>query len=279
MIANIFTVDFWVSIFQSAGRQALYASWDIVKIAIVYYLARAVLGKLVDRACLPIIAYERGAGGEDDSQMRRLRTLQSLLKNILSYVLFFVAAVMLLRAFHIDPMPVVTAAGVIGLAIGFGAQKLVKDVISGFFILLENQIAIGEYVSISGVTGTVVEVGMRITRIRGNDGKLYLLSNGDISLICNYSRGAVEVSVDVTISAEKDMDRVVRILNQLGEEFALTSRKTEGPFQVVGMLSFTAGAVTIRLETKALPPGIEDLEMAFREKVRQRLLAESVKLA
>ena len=272
-----FTVDFWVHIYQSALSQAIYVAWDIVKIAAFYFVARFVLAKLVDRVAFPIIAYERT--GEDEGRLRRVRTLQTLVKSVISYVLFFVAAVMALRSFHVDPLPVLTAAGVVGLAIGFGAQKLVRDVISGFFVILENQYAVGEYVTVSGVTGTVNDVGMRTTSIRGDDGKLYVLSNGSVDLICNHSRGSVETGIDVTISAEEDVERVVGILNDLGQEFIRTTRKLESPFRVVGVSSFTAGAVTIRIEARGIPPALEEVQMAFREKVRQRLIEAGVKLA
>ena len=277
MMGQMFTYEFWRDIVQSAGREGLYTFWDVVKIAIFYLVARFILSKLIDRVAFPVVQHGQISG--DESRVRRMHTLQSLLKSTVSYVLFFICAVMLLKAFKVDPMPVVVSAGVVGLAVGFGAQRLVRDVISGFFIILENQYAVGEYVTVSGITGTVTDVGLRLTRIRGDDGKLYLFSNGDLTLICNHSRGAVGVSVDVTISAEEDATRAARILDEVGEEFAKTARDMESPFQVIGMPAFSVGSVTMRMEGRALPPGLEDLQMAFREKVRERLLAEGIKLA
>jgi small conductance mechanosensitive channel len=94
---------------------------------------------------------------------------------------------------------------VAGLAVGFGAQKLVKDVITGFFLLLEDQYAVGDYVTIGTVTGTVEELGMRITRLRDDDGRLYILSNGDIGQVCNMSRGPLAGVLEVAIAASADV--------------------------------------------------------------------------
>lgn len=276
MAAGILTGHFWAETLRSAASAAVTFGWDVAKIAAIYVLARVVGHRLIDRIAVPLIARE-DAG--DAQRISRIKTLQALLKSILNYVLFFVVAVMLLTAFRVDVKPVLASAGVIGLAVGIGAQKLVRDVISGFFILLENQYAVGEYVTVSGVTGVVSEIGMRMTSIRGADGKLYLISNGDVTTVCNHSRGAIETTVDVAVSHEEDMDRVIAVLNAVGEEFARETPTMASSFKVVGLPMFAAAAVTIRMQAKVAPPDAETVQMAFRRKMLERLRAEGVKLA
>ncbi len=178
---SVFDREFW------EGDTSWMVLADVAKIILIYLILRFALYRLIDKVLMPALAH--GEKRIDAAQASRIKTLAGLVKSSLIYILNFVFGIMLLRALRLDPIPLLTTASVAGLAVGFGAQKLVKDMISGFFILLENQYGIGDYVTIGAVTGTVEEVGLRTTRIRDDSGKLYILSNGDISQVCNQSRG------------------------------------------------------------------------------------------
>ena len=162
---------------------AVLKAWAVVKVILFYIIVRFITYRLIKRVLKSLIGREPTpvAAG-------RIRTLGSLILSIVHYVLIFISGVMLLRVFDFDPAPVLAAAGVVGLAVGFGAQKLVRDIISGFFIVLENQYSVGECVTIVGVTGTVEELGMRITQLRDEAGKLVTIPNGDIAQVVNHSR-------------------------------------------------------------------------------------------
>ncbi len=192
-----FDRDFW------EGDTSLMVLADVAKIIIIYLVLRFVLRRLVDRVLRPAI--EQSGRRMDAAQASRVKTLASLVNSSVSYTLSFVFGIMLLRALRLDPVPLLTTASVAGLAVGFGAQKLVKDMISGFFILLENQYGVGDYITVGAVTGTVEEVGLRTTRLRDDAGKLYILSNGDITQVCNQSRGAVASFVEIGVAAGTDM--------------------------------------------------------------------------
>ena len=208
-----FDRDFWYS----------DAFWlvlaDVVKIVIIYLLLRLMLRRLVDRVLRP--ALEQNERRMDAAQASRIKTLAGLVNSSISYTLTFVFGIMLLKALRLDPLPLLTTASVAGLAVGFGAQKLVKDMISGFFILLENQYGVGDYVTVGAVTGTVEEVGLRTTRIRDDAGKLYILSNGDITQVCNQSRGAVASFVEIGVAAATDIGQ--------GDGHHQHSRRGTGP--------------------------------------------------
>ncbi|WHT48712.1 mechanosensitive ion channel family protein [Sporosarcina thermotolerans] len=118
---------------------------------------------------------------------RRERTLLKLLENTLSYVVYFSAILAILQEFNIDVKGLVAGAGVLGLAVGFGAQSLVKDVISGFFILFEDQFSVGDYVKIGTAEGMVEEIGLRTTKLKNFTGEIFILPNGTISQVVNYS--------------------------------------------------------------------------------------------
>ena len=175
--------EFWQRAIEIVGQRA----WAIAKILIFFFVVRFIAYRLINRVLKSLT--EREIGGPTPVSVARIRTLGSLIRSIIFYVLAFIAGVMILRVFDVDPTPVLTAAGVIGLAVGFGAQKLVRDVISGFFIVLENQYSVGDNVTIVGVTGTVDALGMRVTKLRDDEGQLVIIANGDITRVTNHSRG------------------------------------------------------------------------------------------
>ncbi len=140
----------------------------------------------------------------------RLQTLEKLLLNVFSYVLFFIIAFNILDTLGFNLGPVLAAAGVVGLAIGFGAQGLVSDVVTGFFLLLERQLEVGDYVTAGGVDGIVEELGFRTTMIRGFDGTLHYLPNRNITNVDNHSRGNMRALVDLTIPSGEQTDTSIK---------------------------------------------------------------------
>lgn len=118
----------------------------------------------------------------------RIATILGIFKSLTGFILAFVAVIMALGVFGLNIAPLLATAGVAGLAIGFGAQKIVKDVVTGVLILAENQYAVGERITTCGFSGEVTELGIRTTTIKGDDGEMYIISNGDISTVTNFSR-------------------------------------------------------------------------------------------
>ncbi|MCX8052460.1 MAG: mechanosensitive ion channel family protein [Armatimonadetes bacterium] len=158
----------------------------IIVILVAYVVVRSIALKILRRFGQSLLAKV----GKELLQAReaRVRSVQTVIGSAISFILGFVAAIMICQAVGINVVPLLTTAGVAGLAIGFGAQKLVRDWISGIFILIEDQYGVGDTVTIGAVTGRVEEVGLRITRIRGDNGALYIIPNGDIAQVCNQSR-------------------------------------------------------------------------------------------
>ena len=218
----------------------------------------------------------------DPGQAARLKTLAGLIDSIVGYVLTFVFGVMLLRAFDLDPIPLLTTASVAGLAVGFGAQKLVKDVISGFFILLENQYAVGDYVTIGAATGTVEEVGMRTTRLRDDSGKLYILSNGDITQVVNQSRGAVESWLEIGVAAGTEIGKATETINAAGTELAAQHPELgfAQPPAVQGLGGMDGAKLTLRVTCPVTAPAhLAEAQVALRSLIHQRLVEAGIGLA
>ncbi|MGO8670614.1 MAG: mechanosensitive ion channel family protein [Capsulimonadaceae bacterium] len=268
-----------LSFWRHIGVDALDTTLDVAKIIIAYLIVRMVLRRLIRQVVLPMVLRTEKS---DSVHAGRLRTLAGLLDSVAGYVLIFVFGVMMLRAFHLDPIPLLTTASVAGIAVGIGAQKLVRDVISGFFILLENQYAVGEYVTIGAVTGTVEDVGMRTTRVRDDAGRLYMISNGDISQVCNQSRGAVDSCIDIGVALTADLSRAMEVINAAGQEMA-SSRPDLGFVQppcAKGVDGTDLTRVLLRVTCATTHPVLlVDAQVAVRSLIFERLTAAGISLA
>ncbi|WP_231710688.1 mechanosensitive ion channel family protein [Gracilibacillus suaedae] len=196
----------------------------------------------------------------------RMQTLEKLLLNVFSYVLIFVFVVMFFGIIEQPIGPLLAGAGVVGLAIGFGAQGLVSDIVTGFFILLEKQIDVGEYVTAAGYNGIVEEVGLRTTKIRGFDGTLHYVPNREIAGVSNHSRGNMRALVDIGISYDDNIDQAMAVLKSVCEEFETDPRFAEGP-DVLGVQAFGSSEVVLRIIGKT-----ENMEQWGAERdIRKRI--------
>lgn len=165
----------------NAGETALKILFVVILTKVFLSFSHMLLSRVFSR-----IISQRGEASE-----KRLKTLQSILESLRNWVVYFIAVLVVLKQIGIDPMPILAGAGVAGVAIGLGAQSLVKDIIAGFFILLEDQFAVGDKVKINDIEGVVEEISLRIIKLRGDDGTLRILQNGNITSVANFSRKKV----------------------------------------------------------------------------------------
>ena len=168
----------------------------------------------------------------------------------------FVSILMLLRELSIDVLPILTGAGIAGLAIGFGAQNLVRDVISGFFLILEDQVRIGDLARINGVAGIVEQINLRTIVLRDGEGAVQVFPNGTITALANLSKQFSYAIVDVRAAYSENIDRVIGTIREVGasmERDAVWGSLLMAPLDVVGVESLDGGAVTVRVRFKVLP--------------------------
>ncbi|MFE0506066.1 mechanosensitive ion channel family protein [Peribacillus butanolivorans] len=145
---------------------------------------------------------------------RRETTLIKLLENIITYVINFIALIMILEIFSFDVKALLAGAGILGLAVGFGAQSLVKDIITGFFVIFEDHFSVGDYIKINTFEGEVLEIGLRTTKIKSSSGELHLIPNGSIVQVTNYSILNSKAVVDVAIPNDGSVELAERVLIQ-----------------------------------------------------------------
>ncbi|WNB94058.1 mechanosensitive ion channel family protein [Bacillus sp. NEB1478] len=186
---------------------------------------------------------------------RRENTLYRLLNNITSYVIYFMAFLTILDEFGVDIKAILAGAGVVGLAIGFGAQNLVRDIITGFFIIFENQFSVGDYVRIIGFEGTVEEIGLRTTKIKSWTGELHILPNSSITEVTNFSIHNSMAVVDVSIAYEEDIDKAQNIIQEVVAKVKPNFPEMVKDPEVLGVQMLGAGAseIVIRVAAEVLP--------------------------
>jgi len=187
---------------------------------------------------------------------RRASTLGGILTSLVTVVVGFVAILMLLRELSIDVLPILTGAGIAGLAIGFGAQHLVRDVISGFFLILEDQIRIGDLARINGATGIVEQINLRTIILRDGEGAVQVFPNGTITALANLSKQFAYATVDLRVAYAENIDRVIGTMREVGasmERDAVWGPLLMAPLDVVGVESLDDGAMTVRVRFKARP--------------------------
>ncbi|EGO65721.1 mechanosensitive ion channel family protein [Acetonema longum] len=183
---------------------------------------------------------------------KRARTLSSLLKSLIHYLVYFIALVMILQEFAIDTTSIIAGAGIIGLAIGFGAQSLVRDVISGFFIIMEDQYAVGDYITSGDMSGTVHEIGFRVTKLRDTVGTLHIIPNGSITRVSNFSRGPMQAAVNIPVSYQADVKQVWRLLQEVCDDVGTMPQVLEQP-KIVGIIDLRPAEMLIRVTARTRP--------------------------
>ena len=248
----------------------------LVAVAVTLLLAFAaygILGQLVERVL------RRAAGADEPSGTQRVHTLAPLLKNLALYALSFVVGIVVLQEVGVDVRALAVSAGVLGLAVGFGAQSLIKDVITGFFILFEGLVRVGDAIEVGGHTGVVAAIGLRVTRLRLFNGAQRIVPNGDLTQFANYNRGWARAVVDVGVTYDTDVRRALEALERVGRDWATeTGLGLDAPL-AQGIVRFGETEVGLRLSVKVMPAGRADAESDLRRRIKEAFDRDGLELA
>ena len=209
---------------------------------------------------------------------RREETLSRLLDNILSYVVYFIAFMMILSVFNIDVKALLAGAGIVGLAVGFGAQNLVKDIISGFFIIFEDQFSVGDHIRVGLFEGNVETIGLRTTKIKSWTGEVHILPNGSITQVTNFSLNNSIAVVDISIAYGEDIDKAERVIEEiLGGMPAQYPELTKAP-ELLGIQTMGPTEVTLRIIAETMPMKQSSLARMIRKDIKQVLDQNDIKV-
>lgn len=224
----------------------LLASFKIIGILVISYIVIFIGKKLI--ANIFTLSMRTPLNHSE----RRQKTILKLLQSVLSYIVYFSAILAILSVVKINVAGLLAGAGIAGLAIGFGAQSLVKDVISGFFIIFEDQFGVGDHIKLNGAEGTVIEIGLRTCKILGASGEQHIIPNGSIGAVVNYSVNDTSTFVDFDVPVTANIDEIEKhvdkYLKTLPSQY---SELTKMPL-LMGVQNFTQTDATIRIKIETI---------------------------
>lgn len=210
---------------------------------------------------------------------RRVTTMIKLVDNIFTYVVYFVSFLLILGEFNFNLAPLLAGAGVLGLAIGFGAQNFVKDVISGFFIVFEDQFGIGDYIRLGKKEGYVEEIGFRVTKIKSWTGEVHIFPNGSIKDVTNYSIHNSIAVIDVNISYEEDIDKVEIIMSDFLKTLPDIHKEMIKAPEVLGVHNLGPSEATIRITSEVTPVSHWKIGRILRKEIKKHLEENNIYIA
>lgn len=262
---TIFNSEFWIETGMFAFRIAMI----IIVATLVVKVGKAVIRRF----------FSIKLKGPLRKSERREKTLVKLLENALKYIVYFSAIIAILSEFKFDVKGLLAGAGVLGLAVGFGAQSLVKDVISGFFIIFEDQFGVGDYVKVNEAEGTVMEIGLRTTKISLFGGEIYIVPNGQIIEVTNYSVANSKTILDIGLSYETDIDRAEKLLSEFLKKLPKERYKEViGIPEVIGVQSFEASQVVLRITAETEPVANFGVGRKLRQDIKKFLDENGIEL-
>jgi small conductance mechanosensitive channel len=272
---------------MNALTGSILTFFHISDVAVLYYyigmLIKIIFIFLISRLAIAVLSrvitnifklYPRFKKDEKKSN-----TLTGILKSVVKYLVYLIMGISILEILNIPTQPILATAGLGGIAIGFGAQSLVRDVFAGFFILFEDQYSVGDYVTISGITGTVEDMGLRTTRLRSFNGDLNIIPNGEIKTVTNVSRGNSLAIVDVSVAYESDHEKAMEVLSLIALDYYEKNRDkvTEKP-EVLGIIKLGESDVIIRTIIDTAPMMHWRVEREFRLLVIEAFKREKIEI-
>ncbi|MFI1887266.1 mechanosensitive ion channel family protein [Streptomyces jumonjinensis] len=257
----------------------------LVVALVLRMLVRRALTKLIARMNRSAQAVEGTALGgllvNAERRRQRSEAIGSVLRSVASFLILGTAGLMILGAFQIDLAPLLASAGVAGVAIGFGARNLVTDFLSGVFMIMEDQYGVGDSVDAGVASGEVIEVGLRVTKLRGDDGEIWYVRNGEIKRIGNLSQGWATATVDVTVRPTEDLDRVREVIGTVADELAKTEPWNEqlwGPVETLGLTEVLLDSMTVRVSAKTMPGKALPVEREVRWRIKRAFDAAGIRI-
>jgi len=255
---------------NSAFIESLHFSKDVLHIIVILLLAWVLL--LVSRKLIGLFRNFLKKSADSAEDERRIETLARMFRYVATVLIALVAGMLVLSELGISIAPFLGAAGVVGIAVGFGAQSLVKDFFSGFFMLLENQIRVGDAVELAGKLGVVEALTLRNTVLRDNEGNVHYIPNGEITVVTNKSRGYAFALIDVGVAYREDLDEVYAVIRATAAELradAGMGAKILEDIEIQGVQDWADSAVIIRCRIKTVALEQWAVRRVFLERLKK----------
>ncbi|MFD9128422.1 mechanosensitive ion channel family protein [Kitasatospora sp. NPDC059571] len=276
-----------------------WQSWVEGGVRIVFIVLLALVLRAVVRKLITQLIARMGRPGEDEAETRlggllansgvvnterrqqRSEAIGSVLRSVASFSILGTAALMVLSALGVNLAPLLASAGVAGVAIGFGARNLVTDFLSGVFMIMEDQYGVGDEIDTGVATGTVLEVGLRVTKLRGTGGEIWYIRNGEVKRIANMSQGWSTAAVDVQVGYKEDLSRVEELIKDAAEQLSKETPYDEliwGRVKVLGVDSVATDSLVLKVEARTTPGKSAQVARALRQRLKLAFDQAGVKL-
>jgi small conductance mechanosensitive channel len=263
---------------EALGRWAAHSGLRVGLILLLAWLVTHVTGLVATRLEASL---DDATTVDVIERAKRARTIGKLLQNTVFVLVSVIATLMVLREFNVDITPILTGAGIVGLAVGFGAQTLVKDVISGFFIILENQVRVGDVANIDGTGGAVERITLRTIVLRDLAGTVHVIPNGSIQRLSNLTKDFSYYVVDIGVAYKEDTDRVVEVMRAVVDGMLQEQRfavSMLSALEVIGVDRFSESSVDIKVRIKTVPLKQWEVGREFLRRVKKAFDAEGIEI-
>ncbi|MBT2404870.1 mechanosensitive ion channel family protein [Streptomyces sp. ISL-21] len=257
----------------------------IVIAAALRSVVRKALTKLITRMNTSAEAVEGTALGgllvNAERRRQRSEAIGSVLRSVASFLILGTAALMVLAALKIDLAPLLASAGVAGVAIGFGARNLVTDFLSGVFMIMEDQYGVGDKIDAGVASGEVIEVGLRVTKLRGDNGEIWYVRNGEIKRIGNLSQGWATAGVAVQVKPTENLTRIREVVREVATALAKETPWDErlwGPVEVLGLDEVLLASMTVKVSAKTMPGQQFAVERELRWRIKEAFDAAGIRI-
>ncbi|MGW2580259.1 mechanosensitive ion channel family protein [Streptomyces virginiae] len=253
--------------------------------AVIRSAVRKALTKLITRMNTSAEAVEGTALGgllvNAERRRQRSEAIGSVLRSVASFLILGTAALMVLAALKLDLAPLLASASVAGVAIGFGARNLVTDFLSGVFMIMEDQYGVGDKIDAGMASGEVIEVGLRVTKLRGDNGEIWYVRNGEIKRIGNLSQGWATAGVDVQVKPSENLSRIREVVKEVADAMAKESPWDErlwGPVEVLGLDEVLLASMTVKVSAKTMPGQQFAVERELRWRIKEAFDAAGIRI-
>jgi len=264
---------FWQEIFSQTVAWIITTLPSLLIIIILAFVALKLTNMLLRRLKPLMLKHMESGTDLDTSEIeKRLDTLLGILRSLIKIIVWLMIAMLFLRKIGIDIAPIIAGAGIVGLAVGFGAQELVRDFISGFFMLLENQIREGDVAIVNGTGGLVEHVGLRTIILRDLSGVVHVFQNGKINTLANMTKQWSGMVFDIGVAYKEDTDKVAAVIQQVDEELRadpVFRNKILEPLEIFGVDQFGDSAVVIKARFKTKPIEQWAVGREFRRRLKK----------
>ncbi len=266
----------WIEL---AGPWLLTHGLKIVVIAIVAFIGDRVISKIIRKAVM--IAVVPDASSSEESEKKREDTLIRIFTGALNIVIITMALLMILQEVAVEIGPILAGAGIVGLAFGFGGQYLIRDLISGLFIILENQYRIGDVVNFDGTGGLVEDISLRMTTLRDLNGTVHHIPHGEIKKVSNLSKNFARVNIDIGIAYSTNLEHVIQVIDRTGKELSedpLFKDSVLSPPKFLRVDDFADSAIIVKVLGDTKPLKQWEISGEFRKRLKIAFDKEGIEI-